>query len=245
MQTIRKQDYPYLYETHCHTCWCSACAVSTPQEMAEAYYEHGYAGIIITDHFLLGNSAVDRSLPWDVKMHAYYDAYLAARDWAQGKEFDVLFGLEHQYGGGKEVLTYGIDLEFLLAHPDIHRRPLSEYAALVHGAGGFLSMAHPYRDRGYIDRSIQPQPQYLDAVEVYNYHNHREENQQAEDLARRTGLPGTSGGDVHEADSPAIGQAGIALRERVSTGKALVKALRGGDFGILLDGELRPCHYNK
>lgn len=243
MQTIPKQAYPYLYETHCHTSWCSACAVSSPQEMAAAYYARGYAGIVITDHFLLGNSAVDRSLPWDVKMHAYYDAFLAARDWAQGRDFDVLFGLEHQYGGGKEVLTYGIDLEFLLAHPELHRLPLKEYAALVHGAGGFLSMAHPYRNRGYIDMSVQPQPQYLDAVEVYNYHNSPEENRQAEELAQRTGLPGTSGGDVHEADSSAIGQAGVAFRERTPTGKALTEALRAGDFAIMTGDGLRPCRF--
>lgn len=243
MQSISKQDYPYLYETHCHTSWCSACAVSSPQEMAAAYYAHGYAGIIITDHFLLGNSAVDRALPWDVKMHAYYDAYLAARDWAQGRDFDVHFGLEHQYGGGKEVLTYGIDLDFLLDHPELHRMPLGEYAALVHEAGGFLSMAHPYRDRGYIDRRAQPQPEYLDAVEVYNYHNDVGENRQAEELAQRTGLPGTAGGDVHEADSPAIGQAGVALRERAATGQELVAALRSGDFAILVGGELRPCRF--
>lgn len=236
-------EYPYLYETHCHTCWCSGCGVSTPQEMAAGYYERGYAGMVVTDHFLLGNTAVDRSLPWEKKVGLYYDAYLAAKEWAGGKDFDVLFGLEHQYGGGKEVLTYGIGLEFLLAHPDIHLLPLSEYAALVHEVGGFLSMAHPFRDRHYIDMSIGPQPEYLDALEVYNAHNHPEENDQAVELARGTGLPGTSGGDVHVCDDWAIGLAGVAFRERVRTGGELVAALRSRDYGILVDGKMRGCQF--
>ena len=223
-------SHPYLYETHCHTAWCSACALSSPQDLAQAYYRQGYAGIIITDHFLLGNSAVDRSLPWDQKVQAYYNAYLAARDWASGKDFDVLFGLEHNYGNGKEVLTYGIDLDFLLAHPDIHLLPLSVYADLVHQAGGYLSMAHPFRDRNYINMAVGPQPEYLDAVEVFNFFNKPEENERALAYAQETGLPGTSGGDVHSFDSPGLGQAGVAFRRRVRTGGELVEALRSKDF---------------
>ena len=113
--------YTYRYEMHCHCNWCSACAHSSPQAMAQAYYQAGYAGMVLTDHFLSGSTAIDRSLPWKDKVEAYWRAYEAARDWARGRsrDFTVLFGLEHQYGGGKEVLTYGIDLDFLLAHPDL------------------------------------------------------------------------------------------------------------------------------
>ena len=87
--------------------------------------------MVFTNHFLRGNTAVNRRLPWAEKVRAYYDAYLRAVRWAEGKEFSVFFGLEHHYGGGKEVLTYGIDLDFLLAHPDLDRLPLREYARLV------------------------------------------------------------------------------------------------------------------
>ena len=117
------EGYQYRYEMHCHNNWCSACAHNAPQEIAQAYYSAGYAGMVITDHFLLGSSAVDRRLPWKEKMEAYWAAYQAAKDWAakQARDFVVLFGLEHHYGAGKEVLTYGIDLDFLLAHPDMVR----------------------------------------------------------------------------------------------------------------------------
>lgn len=236
-----KEKFPYRYETHCHTCWCSACAHDTPQSMARAYYEQGYAGMIITDHFLRGNSCVDRLLPWREQMERYWQAYEAAARWAQDKDFDVHFGIEHYYGDGKEVLTYGIGLEFLVAHPDIHLLPLSEYARLVHGAGGFLSMAHPYRNRPYINQKVKPQPEYLDAVEVYNFYNSPQENAQAQELARAQGLLATSGGDEHSRTGDAIGQAGIALKRRVKTSAQLVAELRGGDYGIYIDGELRCC----
>lgn len=240
---MNDQKYPYLYETHCHTCWGSGCGVSTPQEMAGAYYNAGYAGMVFTDHFLLGNSAVPRDWPWREKMERYYSVYLAAREWAEGKDFDVLFGIEHNYGHGKEVLTYGIDLQFLLQNPDIHLLPLSEYSRLVHEAGGFISMAHPFRDRDYIDMSVGPQPEYLDALEVYNYHNHPEENEQAVKLARETGLPGTSGGDVHIHTDSGITRAGIALPRRARTGKELVDILRTKDYRIIYDGKLIDCNF--
>ncbi len=242
---MEKEDsiYRYRYEAHCHTCWCSGCGRSSPQEMAQAYYDKGYAGMILTDHFLLGNSCVDRTLPWEEQMKRYHEAYQAAAQWAQGKEFDVLFGIEHCYGNGKEVLTYGIDLDFLVSHPGIHRLPLGDYAQLVHEAGGFLSMAHPYRDRPYINMAVGPQPEYLDAVEVFNFYNYPQENQRAVELARENKLLATSGGDEHRCDGEAVGMAGVALRRRVHTGAQLVQELRSGDYRVIANGKLAPCAY--
>ena len=233
--------YTYRYEMHCHCNWCSACAHSSPQAMAQAYYQAGYAGMVLTDHFLSGNSAIDRSLPWKDKVEAYWRAYEAARDWARGRsrDFTVLFGLEHQYGGGKEVLTYGIDLDFLLAHPDLDQYSLADYTDAVRRAGGLISMAHPYRHADYIDDSILPQPRYLDGAEVYNYGNTPEENRQACELAREHRLIPTSGGDVHKEDEENLAKAGIALSSPIATGEELVQVLRSLDYRIIADGQVR------
>lgn len=232
------EGYQYRYEMHCHTSWCSGCAHSTPTEMAAAYYKKGYAGMVITDHFLRGNSAVDRTLPWEEKMKRYYEAYEAARDWAEGKDFHVLFGLEHAYGGGKEVLTYGIDLPFLLEHVNLHMYSLEDYARFVHEAGGFLSMAHPFRERDYIDPNIKPQPKYLDGAEIFNFYNHGNENKRAAVFAEKYGLLPTSGGDEHIDTGASIGMAGIALKAPVDTGKELVEVLKSGDYRLVINGEL-------
>lgn len=233
--------YTYRYEMHCHCNWCSACAHSSPQAMAQAYYQAGYAGMVLTDHFLSGSTAIDRSLPWKDKVEAYWRAYEAARDWARGRsrDFTVLFGLEHQYGGGKEVLTYGIDLDFLLAHPDLDQYSLADYTDTVRRAGGLISMAHPYRHAGYIDDTILPQPRYLDGAEVYNYGNTPEENRQAYELAREHRLIPTSGGDVHKEDEENLAKAGIALPSPIATGEELVQVLRSLDYRIIADGQVR------
>jgi predicted metal-dependent phosphoesterase TrpH len=144
----------YKYETHCHSSQCSRCGRSTSQELVKAYYEAGYAGLVLTDHFIFGNTAVPRDLPWETRMQCYYDAYLDACKAAEGLDFDVIFGIEHAYGDGKEVLIYGIDLSFLLSNPDIPELTLDELVDRVHAYGGIVVQAHPYRDRSYVNMSV-------------------------------------------------------------------------------------------
>lgn len=234
------EGYCYKYEMHCHDNWCSACATRSPQEMAAAYYWAGYAGVVFTNHFLLGNTAVDKSLPWEDKARAYWDAYLAAREWAAGQErpFHALFGLEHAYGHGKEVLTYGIDLDFLLDHPNLHLYPLERYAQFVHEAGGLVVQAHPFRHAPYIDPDYPLQPKLLDGAEIFNYGNTGEENKQAAVFAEKYGLLPTSGGDSHGDDGPYIGKAGIALKAPVDDGPSLVAALKSEDYRLIINGEI-------
>lgn len=232
--------YSYRYEMHCHNNWCSACAHNSPEEMARAYYNAGYAGMVFTDHFLSGNTAVDKSLPWEEKVKRYYAAYMAARIWAekQEREFHVLFGLEHVYTSGKEVLTYGIDLNFLLEHVNLHLYPLEKYAGFVHEAGGFLSHAHPFRHAPYINPNIKPQYKYMDGAEIFNFYNTGEENKEAALFAEKHGLLPTSGGDEHRISGASIGKAGVALKAPVDDGQALVAVLRSGDYRLIINGEI-------
>lgn len=228
----------YKYELHVHDKIVSACGCSTPEKMVEAYYKAGYSGMCFTNHFLLGNSTVNPTLPWEAKMHVYWDAYQRAVQYAADKDFDVLFGIEHHYGGGKEVLTYGIDLDFLLAHPDLHRYSIKDYCDAVHKAGGYISHAHPYRNRAYIDMNYPLNPELWDAVEVYNAYNHPNENRPAETLAAKYGLYRMSGGDEHFENGSGIGMAGMAFPYRIHTGKALVEALRHRDGRCIIDGKI-------
>ncbi len=215
----------YKYEMHMHTNLCSACAQSTPEEMVRAYHRAGYTGLVVTDHFYHGNTRVPRSWPWEQFVRQYDESYQRAK--AEGKRYgmDVLFGLEHHYGSGKELLVYGVDLAFLLRNPDLKQVSVDEFVRRVHEAGGYIAMAHPYRDRGYIDMSVQPRPELLDGAEIYNYFNRPEENARAEALVREHGLGRLSGADVHDAASESIGQAGLAFPHRVPDNTALVNAL--------------------
>ena len=231
----------YLYETHCHCSQCSACGRSTSRELVRGYHAAGYSGLVLTDHFIRGNTSVDRSLPWPERMQAYYDAYLEAKEEGDALDFDVIFGIEHAYGAGKEVLLYGIDLEFLLKNDDIRHISLGELAGRVRAYGGLVIMAHPYRDRDYVDMSVQPQEEVLDGIELYNACNAPGEDLQALALAERN--PRyilTSGGDIHHWADPRIGSAGLWFDRRIRDGKELVAALKAGDYRFQVDRQQLP-----
>ncbi len=223
----------FRYETHCHCAQCSACAQSSSAELVAAYHAAGYAGLVLTDHFVLGNTAVDRATPWEVQMQRYYDAFLEAKAAAQGLDFDVLFGIEHACGGN-EFLCYGIDLDFLLANPDIPALGLEEFVRRVHDYGGIVIQAHPYR---WAPAGTPLRLDILDGLEVYNASNHPDANRNAQ-AAVREGLILTSGGDIHRRDDPRIGLAGIELPHRVCDSRQLADALKQISHRLLADGHV-------
>ena len=231
----------YLYETHCHSSDCSHCACSTARELVRAYHAAGFAGMVLTDHFLTGNTAVDRSLPWDAKMRLYYQAYLDACEEAAPLDFDVIFGIEHHYGKGKEVLVYGIDLDFLLANPDLTQIPLDTFVDRVHKAGGIVIHAHPYRKREYIDPAVAPRLDITDGIEVYNAGDGaKDEDRKALAQSRELGGIMTAGSDLHHVVSSKLGKAGVIFPHRVRNGAEFIAALREGACAYLVEGVVLP-----
>lgn len=229
----------YRYETHCHSNQCSKCAHSTAQELVRAYKAAGYAGLILTDHFIHGNTCVDPSLPWEKRMECYYNAYLQAKAEGDKLDFDVIFGLEHAYGGGQEVLCYGIDLAFLLNNPDIPEFTLEQFATRVHEYGGILIQAHPYRFGGW---EVPVRMDIIDGIEVFNAGNDPLKNQMALQKAQERPCILTSGADTHYTGEARIGQAGIALPYRVRDEKELVAALKKGDHRCIINGKVTPSN---
>ncbi len=231
----------YLYETHLHTKNASACARRTPAELVHAYKKVGYAGFIITDHFIIGNTAVPKNLDWETRMHMYYDAYLEAKEEGDKNDFDVFFGLEQGYGKGKEVLVYGIDLDFLLKHPEIDGASIDEFANLVHEAGGILVHAHPHRVRPYIDADFAPRYDLCDGIEVFNTADSDKRNNAAYEDAVTYNKLMSSGGDVHELDSDQrISEAGFAFDRRLKDIHDFVNAFKNNEGSILIHGEKHP-----
>ncbi len=209
----------YLYETHCHSAQASRCARSTAGELVQAYHAAGYTGLVLTDHFVLGNTAVDRTLPWEAQMRCYYDAYLEGAAVGRTLDFDVLFGIEHACDGG-EFLCYGIDLDFLLWNPDIPELTLDAFVRRAHDYGAVVVQAHPFR---WAPAGTPLRLDILDGIEIYNSANSPEANRAAQACA--AGIC-TSGGDIHWAQDERIGKAGIWLPHRVRNAKDLSTALK-------------------
>lgn len=239
MQSIREQ-YPYLYETHLHTSESSACARSTGAQMARACKEYGYTGIFVTDHNWGGNTATDRSLPWDQWVDAFVLGYESAKAEGDRIGLDVFFGYEAGYHG-TEFLIYGIDAEWMKAHPQIRTATVEEQYLLVHEAGGLVMHAHPYREEFYIPE-IRLYPEWVDGVEGVNAthsnpkstgHNNPAYDERAIEYARHNNLPISAGSDIHGTN---LFGGGIAFRRRLLSSADYVDAILSGEDYVLTDG---------
>jgi hypothetical protein len=207
----------YLYETHLHTVLSSACAVSSGPEYIRAYKERGYAGIIVTDHFYNGNTAVPRNLSWREWVKRFCQGYEETREAGERQGLDVFFGWEESFDGCDDYLVYGLDKAWLLEHPEAKSWTREEQYLTVRAAGGCVVQAHPFRQHNYIRRVILSTG-CVDAVEAANGGNHEQSyDALAMRYANRLGLPATAGSDIHETRQ--LGEGAI--------------------FGVYLDQKLR------
>lgn len=243
---MKREEYPYLYETHMHTCESSGCAKSTGEEMAKACKEAGYTGIIITDHNWYGNNCIDKSLPWEEWVEAFCKGYENAKAWGDQNGLDVFFGYEANYDG-TEFLIYGISKEWLKSHPEIKDATMEEQLTLVHQAGGMVIQAHPFRKEDYIPK-VRLFPEFSDGAEAINAthsnhlsvsHNVPEWDEMAIAYSREHKLPMTAGSDAH---STLLFKGGVAFKRKLTSVQDYCHAILGGEDYILTNGD---HFYNK
>ena len=86
--------------------------------------------------------------------------------------------------------------------------------------------------------SVEPRFDIVDGIEIHNIGNRPGEDRKALEFARTGDYILTSGGDIHSAVDPRIGQCGIVLPYRVHDEKEFVAALKRKDHGFLIHGEL-------
>ena len=227
----------FKYEMHSHTSAVSLCARSSPSEMVQAYYDAGFSGIVFTDHFIYGNTAVDKTLPWAERMDLYFNPYEDAKKLGEELGISVFVGIEHAYGHGKEVLVYGdLTAEAFSANPEIAKMDIHEFADFCHKNGWFIAHAHPFRDRSYINLDVPPVIDCVDGIEVYNHGNSPEENFKAVELCEANGLIPISGSVSHIVNN--CGMAGVAFDEKITSSKDLVKALFERKARLIVNGEI-------
>jgi len=219
----------YLYETHMHTSEVSGCAINSAAQQVIAYKNRGYTGIIITDHFINGYTTCPKNLSWEKKMMHFISGHDEAKKTGDRHGLDVFFGWEFTIRGA-DFLTYGLDLDFLLANPDLDRLSIEEYSALVRKCGGYLAQAHPYRDEYYIEHNYPVQPNLLDGVEVYNAMDSRKTNERAFAFAMEHDLPMQSGTDSHRTSGYDF--RGIILREKAENIHDIIEAIKSKDVKL-------------
>lgn len=217
----------YIYDLHVHSSECSGCSSTGIREMVRKYKEFGiYDGIVLTNHFK--SPAPDSS--WEDHIMPYWNAYLEGKDEGEKVGLKVFFGLEQGYGYAQEILLYGIDLEFLLANPDLFEITPEEVTKRVQNYGGFVSHAHPYRKRSYVpDVVVHMDMTILDGMETYNAGNRKVDDAKAVEKCAELGKIPTAGSDrhhAHEFDKNPFG--GIEFDEEIKTNEELISALKSG-----------------
>ena len=199
----------YLYETHMHTSESSSCASASAVEQVRTYKDRGYTGIVVTDHFIHGNSMKS----WEKRIRKFLKGYETAKAEGDRIGLDVFLGWEYNYFG-THILTYGLGIDFLLANPDMCRLNIKKYCALITANGGYLSQAHTFRKWG-IFRKAPVNPAYIDGVEVYNVKMSDRNNAMAVEYARQHNLPIQAGSDSHKPNRPFY--SGIKLANRANS----------------------------
>lgn len=190
----------FKYETHLHTAEASGCATAFGKDQAQRYKNDGYAGIMVTDHFFNGNSAVRHFTDWNDRVRQYCLGYENARNEGEKIGLKVFFGIEYSYWGA-DLLTYGITPDWLYQNPDLLDISAYDYINRVHDAGGIIIHAHPFREADYI-QEIKLLPDWVDGVEVYNAGNYdRAFDERALWYAKQYNLPQTAGSDNHHLTS--------------------------------------------
>jgi len=187
----------YLYETHLHTREGSSCGVSEGREYVKKYMDLGYSGIIITDHFFNGNTRANRNLPWKKWVQEYIRGYERTKEEGLRRGFDVFFGWEETLDGN-DYLIYGLDKEWLLAHPEAAHWTPKEQFDEVSRYGGCVVLAHPFRFTQNMDR-ISLHSVCVHAVEAANSANSQISDALAWSYAKKLKVSATAGSDIHYA----------------------------------------------
>ena len=226
---MHPQPKAHKWETHLHTAEASACAVTSGAEMVRVHQAAGYEGIVVTDHFFNGNTAVPANLHWHERVTLFCKGYENALREASRMGMHVLFGLEFGYHA-TEFLTFGLTPEFLHDHPGMAAWSPEVFFKEVHRAGGYVSHAHPFREASYIPH-IRLYPEGVDAVEIRNAsHMNPEWDRKALAYAREHGLAMTAGSDSHDANRLFGG--GMVFHQAIGSAEELIQAIRNNAWEI-------------
>lgn len=218
----------YKYDIHTHTSVVSKCSLISPAELVRFYKKQGFAGICITDHFFNGNTTVPQDLPWEQRVELFCRGFEEACEEGRKTDFDVFFGWEYSYRG-TDLLTFGLDKDWLLNHPDLLSLKVNDYCDLVRNDGGFIIQAHPFREASYISM-IRLLPRKVDAVEIINGGNTDFENECAGKYADMYNLTKVAGSDTHTDKLGRI--AGIQFNKRLKDIHDMISGIRNQDHSV-------------
>ena len=235
------------YELHLHTAECDKAADLKAKDIVRKYYEAGYAGMVVTDHYfsIFDQWFADELAGLDQKqrMQRWLLGYYEAREEGEKLGFTVLPGAEvrfdglHTYslhpdqslqtcGNVNDYLIYGVDEQFFFDSPPLNFCKNVEELISLLPANACVVQAHPFRDKMTV---TDPSP--LFGLEVFNGGNSPFRNELAKLFAAHYGKPITSGSDYHGRNRFASG--GIMTDRIIKSPTDLTNVLRSGDYTLI------------
>ncbi len=202
--------------------YTSACSHLDAKTIVRLYKSNGYDGIVVTDHFLNGNTTVNRALPWEEQIEEFFRGYEQVEREGRKEGLKVFFGLEYSYLG-TDFLTYGLTRHWLRSHADLLKLSVKNYLALVRKEGALTVQSHPYREADYIDH-IRLFPSDVDGIETVNAGRTPLCNRLGDFLAQEYGLLKTGGSDLHAVSQPLL--SGVETQAEVFDLAGLIGRIR-------------------
>jgi len=204
-----------LIDLHTHTSRHSWDATLSPEELIDQARSAGLDGVCLTEHDFF----------WDPD---------EARLLERRHGFLVLPAVEINTDDG-HFLCYGLDRYIFGMHHSY------ELALHVRRAGGAIVAAHPYRRqmpppgadaltalKALIRATHNPAYKYCAGIETLNGRGSMLENEFAQRVARRYGLPGTGASDAHQPDD--VGRAATEFAREITSLEGLIEELNAGRF---------------
>ena len=219
----------YRYETHLHTSPVSKCAKADVAQSLAFYKEMGYDGVFITNHFIDDNTTVDKTLPYEDRIHGHFRDYENGMELGKNLGLRVFSGVEMSYRG-TDFLVYGLDKAWYLAHPEIMEMKMTEKLPFLMEEGALVIQAHPYREARYIDH-LRLYPRHVHGVETVNACRKPEENDAAVFYAKHYGLLSFAGSDNHEAEQQYF-LAGMEAKTPLENEQDFVHRILAGEMQI-------------
>ncbi len=216
----------YKYETHFHTAEVSGCGKVGAEEGVRLYAEHGYHGIMITDHFYAWNKKLYPM--WKDYIEFFLTGYRLAKKAGEKYGIDVLLGAEIRFDDHpNDYLSFGFDENYLYNTENLMGMTLKQYKESIKDSDTVIFQAHPFR----VNCEIMP-AEYLDGLETFNGNpRHNSYNNAAEVYAKENNLPGLSGSDFHQVMDLARG--GVLTEKKCVNGKELAFVIKNRKYKLI------------
>lgn len=226
-----KELYPYRIELHAHSSPASGCSEVPADELVRVFYEAGYDGIAITNHFISDNE--HSSSKADAIEKFKKDLYLAYET-GDKLGIKVYAGAELRFykHSDNDYLFYGFTLDEL---PDIYdylNTNLETFVKEYKKESSLLLQAHPFRDG-----MVRMDPDLLDAIEAFNVHqNHNSRVAVTAKYAAQHGKIMTIGSDYHHPTFEGISATRIKYLPKDES--ELVSIIKNEDFIMEIGGRI-------